>query len=89
MNPRTQKIFTICAVTTLAIVAANTVFMRTYTRPAPRQGVVSETETEMETETERETTEPMPGAKIPARDTGESGLQPLRIELDTEISTSA
>ena len=85
MNPRTQKIFTICAVTTLVIVVANTIFMRTYTRPAPQQAVVSEQESEMETETERETTEPMPGSRIPVKEAGEGELAPLRIELETEL----
>ena len=89
MNPRTQKIFTICAVTTIAIVVANTVFMRTYTRPAPQQAVVAEQESEMEaeTETEKETTAPMPGSRIPARDnedTAETEPVPLQIELTTE-----
>lgn len=81
MNPRTQKIFTICAVTSIAIVIANTIFMRTNTRPAPQQAVVSEVETE--TETEKETTEPMPGSRIPVREAGESEPEPLQIGLET------
>ena len=81
MNPRTQKIFTICAVTTIAIVIANTVFMRTYTRQAPQQAVVSEEESE--TETERETTKSMPGSRIPVGEAGESEPEPLQIGLET------